>query len=184
MQLRYPDSEFPGASSLLLQILESLCVGCGRKRPFSANPTYFLVGNFFLPPNSAKIRGSSEHASKFHHPFLPLLKDHDNDAPSKHASLIAQLQNMWILPLVGYIGLGLGFGFLTLAIGTIHSLVQLPERAHANLTNSFGTLLPLRTRRGAYGLCQKASYAIDLLGYWHTNRPLHYRWLPFLAISP
>ena len=147
-------------------------------------PTYFLVGNFFLPPNSAKIRGSSEHASKFHHPFLPLLKDHDNDAPSKHASLIAQLQNMWILPLVGYIGLGLGFGFLTLAIGTIHSLVQLPERAHANLTNSFGTLLPLRTRRGAYGLCQKASYAIDLLGYWHTNRPLHYRWLPFLAISP
>jgi Transmembrane adaptor Erv26 len=25
---------------------------------------------------------------------------------------------MWILPLVGYIGLGLGFGFLTLAIGT------------------------------------------------------------------
>ena len=29
------------------------------------NPTYFLVGNFFLPPNSAKIRGSSEHASKF-----------------------------------------------------------------------------------------------------------------------
>jgi hypothetical protein len=24
---------------------------------------------------------------------------------------------MWILPLVGYIGLALGFGFLTLAIG-------------------------------------------------------------------
>lgn len=26
---------------------------------------------------------------------------------------------MWILPLVGYIGLGLGFGFLTLAIGML-----------------------------------------------------------------
>jgi hypothetical protein len=26
---------------------------------------------------------------------------------------------MWILPLVGYTGLGLGFGFLTLAIGTL-----------------------------------------------------------------
>ena len=25
---------------------------------------------------------------------------------------------MWILPLVGYMGMGLGFGFLTLAIGT------------------------------------------------------------------
>jgi hypothetical protein len=24
---------------------------------------------------------------------------------------------MWILPLVGYMGMGLGFGFLTLAIG-------------------------------------------------------------------
>ena len=27
---------------------------------------------------------------------------------------------MWILPLVGYLGLGLGFGFLTLAIGALH----------------------------------------------------------------
>lgn len=29
---------------------------------------------------------------------------------------------MWILPLVGYLGMALGFGFLTLAIGMFQSL--------------------------------------------------------------
>jgi hypothetical protein len=30
---------------------------------------------------------------------------------------------MWVLPLLGYVGVVLGFAFLTLAIGTIHSLL-------------------------------------------------------------
>jgi hypothetical protein len=52
---------------------------------------------------------------------------------------------MWILPLVGYIGLGLGFGFLTLAIGMFVSLSGLMIRFEAYQVNSFWALLPFRT---------------------------------------
>ncbi len=33
---------------------------------------------------------------------------------------VSHTLTMWILPLVGYLGVLLGFGFLTLAIGTAH----------------------------------------------------------------
>ena len=64
----------------------------------------------------------------------------------------SSLNKMWILPLVGYIGLALGFGFLTLAIGRF-----LPTSeswfADAYRLHSVRTILPLGTRRRAYGVC-------------------------------
>ena len=93
---------------------------------FRPTQLIFWWGTFFCHQTPPK---SGVHQNTLPSSFLPLLKGHDNDSdsPSKHASLIAQPLNMWILPLVGYIGLGLGFGFLTLAIGTIQSLVQLSK---------------------------------------------------------
>jgi hypothetical protein len=38
--------------------------------------------------------------------------------PSSHPPEVSQV-NMWILPLLGYVGVILGFAFLTLAIGTL-----------------------------------------------------------------
>lgn len=35
---------------------------------------------------------------------------------------------MWILPFVGYLGIILGFGFLTLAIGTLSPLILFDPR--------------------------------------------------------
>jgi hypothetical protein len=41
---------------------------------------------------------------------------------------------MWILPLLGYVGVILGFGFLTLAIGTYHQLPS--QQPTAKCTNT------------------------------------------------
>jgi hypothetical protein len=176
MQLRYPDSEFPGAS-------KSLSVGCGRKRPFSANPNLFFGGELFLPPNSAKIRGSSEHASKF------ILAPFEGPRQRLRLSFQACKSHSTTFEYVDITTRRVYWPWPRLWFPyPRHRYITLPcptfQGADANLTTSFGALLPLRTRRGTYGLCQKASYAIDLLRYWHTNCPLHYRWLPFLAISP
>jgi len=44
-----------------------------------------------------------------------------NTTVPHHAGFLAgKSENMWILPLVGYMGLGLGFAFLTLAIGMLY----------------------------------------------------------------
>lgn len=57
--------------------------------------------------------------------------DHQKSGASCHSALLPKLHStfgvdghvthhdMWILPLVGYTGVLLGFGFLTLAIGSI-----------------------------------------------------------------
>ena len=55
---------------------------------------------------------------------------------------------MWILPLIGYLGLILGFSFLTLAIGTppldtISSLKSSVSSASCSILVSLQSLLPL-----------------------------------------
>ena len=102
----------------------------------------------------------------------------------RHAKLIASsLNKMWILPLVGYIGLALGFGFLTLAIG-----LSLPSSgtwlADAYRLHSVRTILSLGTRGRAYGIRQEIPYAPHLRRDLDTGPSLSHRWLPVLAVSP
>lgn len=44
--------------------------------------------------------------------------DNVNLFRSDHIRCVANANIMWILPLVGYVGILVGFGFLTLAIGS------------------------------------------------------------------
>lgn len=89
--------------------------------------------HFFSTPHS---RGGRPDPSQ---PFGPTILPKPDRSSSKHATYLTSslpyLQRpfplqifkvtaiMWILPLLGYVGVVLGFGFLTLAIGT--SLVAL-----------------------------------------------------------
>ena len=47
--------------------------------------------------------------------------------------------------------------------------------------DSFWTLLPLRTRRRTYRVCETTAYSYDLLCYWDPSPPLASGWLPIQA---
>lgn len=148
-------------------------IACRRKPSFFGET--FWWDRHLRPLRSL---GRSEHV-----PYVPSLS-FNNTTAFRHASLIASSSNkMWILPLVGYIGLAFGFGFLTLAIGTF-----LPSprswMADAYRLHSVRTLLPLRARRRTYCVCQEISHAPHLLCHWRTGSTLPHRWLPFLVVPP
>ena len=68
---------------------------------------------------------------------------------------------MWILPLVGYIGVTVGFCFLTLAIGVNNPISE--ERSDANEEPlSLRPLLPLRARRRAHRPLQETPHPSDI----------------------
>lgn len=90
---------------------------------------------------------------------------------------------MWILPLVGYLGLGLGFGFLTLAIGsTLADYVWIWHVLMVIL--SIRTLLPFGTRRRAYRYREETPYTADLYCHRCPSPSLPVRWLPILPLCP
>lgn len=57
---------------------------------------------------------------------------------------------MWILPLVGYLGMGLGFGFLTLAIGISFFFNTKLEYSLNIFLNSIWALLSFRISGGTH----------------------------------
>lgn len=96
---------------------------------------------------------------------------------------------MWVLPLLGYVGVVLGFAFLTLAIGTLFRFASgarglvwtlgcWVKKMGANGGCSFGTLLPERIGRGTYGAGEKAAHAIDHRRRRVTGPPSRRRWIP------
>lgn len=101
---------------------------------------------------------------------------------------------MWILPLVGYLGMILGFGFLTLAIGKcslyLSALVPPPsvsagerqgKAREAYATHSLGALLPLGTRGGAHGAGEEAAHAHDIRHMCGSRAARAVRWLSVVA---
>ena len=107
--------------------------------PMSSNGL-FSGGNFLLPSFSRSKPGDT-----FPFPLCFCLVNNLSESALlslNHASIIVHHSvKMWILPLVGYMGMGLGFGFLTLAIGM--SLLKIAWFEAYLVWNSFRTLLSL-----------------------------------------
>jgi hypothetical protein len=172
--------QFSAACPSRYMYLQSLCdkfiisfIAC-RCNPYFSEKLFGGLG--FC--GRLKVWGRSEHV-----PLDPVPKRPLSNTSFNHASFIARpSNNMWILPLVGYIGLGLGFGFLTLAIGT--SLSSLGSFADAYRFHSVRTLLPLRTRRRTYCVRQETPHAPHLRRDLYTSSALSHRWLPFLVVPP
>ena len=91
---------------------------------------------------------------------------------------------MWILPLVGYLGLGLGFGFLTLAIGKFPWVIRSTYKHVLMVIVSIWTILPFRTRRRAYRYREETPYEADLYRHWCSSPPLPDRWFPVFPLHP
>jgi hypothetical protein len=87
---------------------------------------------------------------------------------------------MWILPLLGYVGVILGFGFLTLAIGMFCLAKLWNEWSRSELTcdHSFRPLLPLRTRRRTHRPGKETLVQTYLRRRWVTSLAAAGRWLP------
>ena len=131
-----PVSRFLSSQSLCAES-RVFFMACRRRRSFRAK----LFGGAAARPEDL----GREHNSRTPPAGLVPKLSLDNNTSSRHASLVANSSNnMWILPLVGYIGLGLGFGFLTLAIGTCFPSPS--NFADAYRFHSIRTLLSLRAR--------------------------------------
>ena len=97
---------------------------------------------------------------------------------------------MWILPLVGYTGVLLGFGFLTLAIGIANNSnriihphpipfpLNLVKNKADRTIHSKRTVLLVRVGRGAHCIRSQAPYASHLRHHPHSNPPNSDRPLP------
>jgi len=89
---------------------------------------------------------------------------------------------MWILPLVGYLGIALGFAFLTLAIGTLS--VKLRLLRFTDLSCSFRTLLPVRIGRGAYCIRKASPNSTHIQRNSAANPPLRRGQVSSQALPP
>ena len=89
---------------------------------------------------------------------------------------------MWILPLVGYVGVVVGFSFLTLSIGTLQ-IVQAELPLVDKCSSSFWPLLPLRTCRRAHSFYKETSHSPHLRSHSPTNPPLRSRQVSAEAIG-
>jgi hypothetical protein len=85
---------------------------------------------------------------------------------------------MWILPLVGYLGVVFGFGFLTLAIGELDTALALllPHEhveAQVELTPPYSLrpILSVGAGRRAHGHCEEDPHLSDLRRHWHASPP-------------
>ena len=101
--------------------------------------------------------------------------------------------NMWILPLVGYLGSIVGFCFMTLAIGmSWMPHTQLPPACPCPFLltdgclhpDSLWPLLPLRARRGAHRHREALPQQADLLHHGPAAVTLHRRPLPLPPDRP
>ena len=100
--------------------------------------------------------------------------------------------NMWILPLVGYLGAILGFCFLTLAIGIsieISHIQSPPLPTVSDYTDidrdySKRPLLSFRVGRGTHCARKKNPYPPYIWHYHHPNPPHSDRSLPCFHLAP
>ena len=103
-----------------------------------------------------------------------------------HPQKQTHINIMWILPIIGYIGIAFGFIFLTLAIGIHpppHSLIPLPlhnkNLTHSSyLQSSIRPILPLRTSRRTHRHLQKDPLTFNTHNNDSTNPTMAIRWIP------
>ena len=94
---------------------------------------------------------------------------------------------MWILPLIGYAGVLLGFAFLTLAIGKVykHSSPRLKTVKYlTSIPNSKWPLLSLRARRRAYRPRAQATHPSHLHCHRVPSPPCPHRPLSPSPLRP
>jgi hypothetical protein len=89
---------------------------------------------------------------------------------------------MWILPFLGYVGLVLGFAFLTLAIGMLRFILSSEMRKLMDgCCCSFGSILPVRTRRRTHCPRQETVNATHLRRRGYTSPTSTRGWIPTCA---
>jgi hypothetical protein len=99
---------------------------CRRKpQNFSGDPISassrrpFLPVPFLTPPSSSDLVTNTLRIQDGTYSSIDTTHVLHTTVPHHAGFLAGKFENMWILPLVGYMGLGLGFAFLTLAIGML-----------------------------------------------------------------